>query len=423
MRFLTSMVLALALLLSSTLFAQGPPFDQLNREARDAYNAKEYARLVTVMERMNAIRPGHWRVLVNLAGANALAGHPDAAIAVLQRLSAMQVHLDLSDHDFDSLRDDARFVALAAANDALATTRIGSSDVAWTIPEKGLITEGLAYDAGSRSLYVSSARQGKVVRIDARGRTSDFTKKDPALHGLSGMGIDAKRRLLWACSTASARVAGFTKGDPNAAALVAFRLSDGGVAKRVNLEADAFCDDLSVARDGTVYASDSMGAIVRLRPGGDRAETLVPRGKIRSPQGSALSADENILYVSDYGGPIRAIDLATGDVAALQMPADFQSLGIDGLTRHGRSLIAVQNGIEPNRIVRLDLGDDAFTIARATILEMNHPLMNEPTIGKMAGDDYVLVGTSEGNKFDRGEPDPSTLSDGRIFRIHLADQH
>jgi len=146
----------------------------------------------------------------------------------------------------------------------------------------------------------------------------------------------------------------------------------------------------------------------------------VPHGVIRSPQGSVLSASERILYVSDYSGPIRAVDVATGDVVALRMPAGFQTRGIDGLTRHGRDLIAVQNGIEPNRILRLTLTPDGLGIAKAAILEMNHPQMDEPTIGRIDGDRYYFISTSQGNKFDAGPADEKKLMDGLVMKIDLS---
>ena len=409
----------LFLLLALAPCLQAQTFDELRPQVRAAIEAKDYPRLTSVLEQMNRIRPDHPNVLANLASVYALTARADASVAAIERLLAMKTWIDLGDSDFDAVRSDASFVAAAKRMDALRGERIGDARVAFTIPQKGLITEGLAIDAGGHAMYVSSARKGRIVRVDRHGRVRDLTS-DTGLHGLSGIGIDAKRKVLWACSTASPRVEGFQRGDANDASLVAFDIGSGKVLRRVPFpDAQSFCDDVTVTSDGTVYASDSSGAVLKLVADATAVETLVPRGKMRSPQGSVLSANGRILYVADYGGPIRAVDLVTGDVAPLRAPADVQLLGIDGLTRWKRSLVAVQNGIEPHRVLRLDLSADGLAIERASILSMNDPLMNEPTIGKVVGNTYYLVGTSEGNKFDRGTPDEATLSEGRIFAIRL----
>ena len=418
---LITMRLLVALLLAAALSASAQTWEELGRDMRAAYDAKDHARFLAVVTRMNAVRPDHPTVMTNMAGAYALNGRTGDAMAVLDRLAAMKIAVDTRDSDFDAVRSDPRFVRLAAEFDALRTARVEGADVAFRIPEKGLITEGLAYDPVTKSFFVTSARKGTLHRIDRSGVAHPFPiEGGSALHGLSGAGIDAKRRLIWVCSTASPRWERYAKGDPNDASIAAIDLRTGMVVRHVKAgDSEAFFDDLTVARDGTVYVSDSTGAVLRLRPGARELDTVVPHGAIRSPQGLALSADERLLYVADYGGAVRAVDLRMGDVVRLTMPADVQPMGIDGLERSGQSLIAVQNGITPNRVVRFDLSADGLKITRATVLEMNHPLLDEPTIGKAVGSAYYFIGTSQGNKFDRGQPDVAKLSDGLVFRIPL----
>lgn len=404
-----------------SLSAQQPNYEQLLAEASAAREAHDAPRYLEALERMRAQRPKHPTILVNLVAAYAMNGRADDAISVAESLVRMKVYFDASRADFDALRGDARFVRISDALGALRDARVAGASIAFRIPEKGLIPEGLAWDPKSGRYFVSSVRLGKIVQIDRDRHASDFVQSGIAgIHGLSGIGIDSRRRLLWACSTASPRVANYQKGDANDPAVIAFDLHHGKVARRIPFQqANGFCDDLTVADDGTLYVSDSTGAVLELSPGSDRLTTLVRRGVIRSPQGSVLSANGRVLYVADYGGPIRAVDVRTGDVAPLQLPDDFQPMGIDGITRHGNRLIAVQNGIEPNRVVALTLRRDGLAVSDWKILEMNHPLIDEPTIGKVVGDVYYFVGASQGNKFDAGNPDPAKLTDAIVFAIPL----
>src|SRR4051812_9537514 len=51
------------------------------------------------------------------------------------------------------------------------------AEVAFTINEKDLIPEGIAYDPAQKEFYVGSILKRKIVRIDSSGRASDFTSE------------------------------------------------------------------------------------------------------------------------------------------------------------------------------------------------------------------------------------------------------
>jgi hypothetical protein len=225
--------------------------------------------------------------------------------------------------------------------------------------------------------------------------------------GANGLAIDAKRRLLWASSRAFIRGGEIDKTHEHDTAVWAFDADSGKVVKHLTPPegADAL-DDLTLAADGTLYVSDSQGAVLALPPDGNELQVFVPRGKIRSSQGETVHG--KYLYVADYGGGVAVVDRETRDVTHMALPEDFPAFGIDGLTYANRWLFGVQNGVEPNRVVKLHLGPDGLRADRWEIIEMNHPLMDEPTIGVIAGDEYVFLAASQGNKFD----------DKKLDRLH-----
>jgi hypothetical protein len=59
-------------------------------------------------------------------------------------------------------------------------------------------------------------------------------------------------------------------------------------------------------------------------------------------------------------------------------------------------LIGVQNGVEPARVVRLDLSTDGTRVSAVHIIDMNQAHVAEPTIGVVAGDTYYYVANSFG---------------------------
>jgi sugar lactone lactonase YvrE len=158
-------------------------------------------------------------------------------------------------------------------------------------------------------------------------------------------------------------------------------------------------DDLTVAADGTVYLSDAEApAIYRLKPGAAALEPWVDGREVVSPNGLALSAKGEALYVADYTQGLLRIDTATGKAARL--PAEVPTVGIDGLARLGdRTLVAVQNGVAPPRILRIDLDEKGEGVDGAEAVELGREDWDEPTLGCVAGGDYYYVSNSHWPRF------------------------
>src|SRR5262249_24783127 len=164
------------------------------------------------MRTLGDMRPTHPTILYKLAGAYALNERADDAARVLERLTVLQLVFDAGqDADFAAIRTNAAVIRALEHMDAVRTRRIGNSTVAWTIDDPTFIPEGIAYDAASRSFFVSSQYQRRIVRVDSSHRVSRFVAE--GLDGLwmaFGIGVDARRRLLWAVSTAEPVMKGYT---------------------------------------------------------------------------------------------------------------------------------------------------------------------------------------------------------------------
>jgi streptogramin lyase len=392
-----------------------------------AYKAKDYPRYLAKMEEVTALRPTHPIFLNRLAGAYALNRKIAEAAATLQRLVALQLSHDIhTDPDFAAVKDDPRMASAVAALRAVAERRIGDAAIAFTVPDRTIIPEGIAYDESSRSFFVSSQYKRKIVRIDARGGVSDFiTQGQDGIWMVFGIAVDGPRRRLWAVSTAEAEMSGFAPTDEGRAGLFAFDLSTGKLLKKIVVDPAKpanYFDDLTVARDGRVFVSSGgNGSILTLAPDGEQLSVLVAPGTIQGPNGLALSSDNTRLYVSDYGGAIFLLDPRSGSTTRLGPPSDATIYGIDGLAWANGSLIGVENGVEPARVVRLTLSADGTRIDRVAILEMNHPKFGEPTIGVVAGQDYYFIANSHGGLMRRakGPLADEPLTEPTVLRIRL----
>lgn len=292
---------------------------------------------------------------------------------------------------------------LPAQSDALTArfeanrAPIGTSSAAIEIPADRRLIEGVAWDAPRRRLFAASVAGRELLVHDARGWRA---VPGVGAGSLFGLAVDPRRNLLWLTSGAVEQTP-----SPETAyrGLIALDLRSLRVVRRVAAPAGGSPGDLALAPDGTVYASDPQtGAVYRARPGAVALESLLPAGAMRSTQGLVVSPDGRRLYVADYAYGLAAIDLATGRIArvAARVPAMLD--GIDGLIADGATLIAIQNGASPRRIVRLHLTPDGVTIARVEVLERANPAWGEPTLGLIVNGGLLYVADAQWERYGPG---------------------
>ena len=105
--------------------AQSAPVKDLRyyfQAAQQAYAEGQYDAYRENLQEMLRLRPNHPTYLYNLAGANALSGRSDEALAILQRVAAAGlVYPAAEDEDFAPLRSSDVFAAILAAAGGLAS--------------------------------------------------------------------------------------------------------------------------------------------------------------------------------------------------------------------------------------------------------------------------------------------------------------
>jgi hypothetical protein len=89
----------------------------------------------------------------------------------------------------------------------------------------------------------------------------------------------------------------------------------------------------------------------------------------------------------------RIAELGSRRVRVLDAPRTAAILGIDGLYRAGETLLAVQNGVAPARLLRLSIDGDR--IASVEVLDSGHPAFADPTLGVVAGDRFYYIANSQ----------------------------
>jgi sugar lactone lactonase YvrE len=277
---------------------------------------------------------------------------------------------------------------------------VGKSRVAFRLPERDLITEGIAYDPKSGDFFVSSVHKRKVLRVTPDGRSSDFLKAgQDGLLGVTGLWVDSARRALWLSTAWAPMVADLRPEEKDTSFLMEYDLGSGKLRRKLappSGVSGANLSDFGVGPDGTLIVSDPFsGRMYVLPPRAEGLQVLVEKGILASPQGVAWSPDGSAVFVADYSQGIARIDPKTGAVALLPAPADTALSGIDGLVWARGSLVGIQNGVTPHKLLRLELAPDASRITRASVLERSNPEFEEPTLAVVAGSDLFYVAASQ----------------------------
>ena len=275
---------------------------------------------------------------------------------------------------------------------------IESSRVVSEVPAEAGLIESVVNPGGGLA-YAATSISHNVLMLYAPG-VGWVTDAIEGVNDLSGVISEPGDDMGWA---ASSNLDGSEEDEPLFNGLVGLT-GNRGESVLVPAPEGVALSDLSVGPDATVFASDPLnGGIYRKPPGTDASlSALVEPGTFRSPQGSALSADGDRLYVSDYRYGLAFIDIESGAVSRL--PSDVPVLldGIDGLWRHENELIAVQNGTSPMRISAFTLSEDGERIVGARVLEQAHSEWTEPLGGNLSGDTLVYVGTGQWDRYDKG---------------------
>jgi sugar lactone lactonase YvrE len=268
--------------------------------------------------------------------------------------------------------------------------------------------ESIAFDGPSRTFFLGDVRHRQVWVRSTTGRFRPLLTSDHRLWAVLGMAVDEQQRALWIASAAIPPMQGYQPADAGCTALFRCSLSAPDQLVRFEPPADdqphAF-GDVVLDHQGSVYVSDSQTPVLyRLSAGSSQLERWLSLPGY-SLQGMAVSADGQRLYVADYGTGLFVVDLQTKGVRRLELPRDANLRGIDGLCRVGDQLLAIQNGMGPQRIVALRLAADGHSVERVRLLEGRVSVLPEPTLGTQAGNWFYFVADSPWSRYGTGQPE------------------
>ena len=416
--------LIILLFLADVVCNRTSPNDGLKKHLQlsiKAYQAKNYPEYYRLMSRIVDLEPQNYKHRYNLACACALNNDVKSAVKILRFLLDEDYDLALlaeTDSDFDAINNTTAFQE--TLNRIKEKTKpLNNSNIAFSIPEKDLIPEGIAYDPVEDSFYVGSTHKCKIIKIDRKKRISEFAKqRHDGLVSVLGMQVDSERRFLWAVTSYGFYKSNLPKELLGTTGVFKYSLQTKKLLKKYILpqEENHMLNDLTIDPNGDVYVTDwRIPAIYKISLERDTIEKVIDLP--RRPNGIDLSDDGTKLYVSGEG--IGVLDLSSKTFEELKHPVNMYLSG-DGLYFYGNSLIAVQNG-GLRKITRFYLNEDQDEIVRSQALEAYHPLFNIPTTGVIVGNQFYYIANSQLREYDSdGNLSPlSELEETQILRVEL----
>jgi hypothetical protein len=399
-------------------------FAQTQREMYNAsikaYEAKDYKTFLKLTKTLDSIRPFHPTYIYNLASANALNDNLEEAILTLKKMVLMDNTTAFeTDEDFKSLQQDQAFrdvQALKAAQNKL----VGTSKQVVTLNEKELHPEGVTYLPKSRIWLASSIRKRKVVAFDIKtGQCTDWLK-DTSMLSVLAMKADAKEQFLWIATAAFAEMEHFDKAMEGKAEVLKVDIHTRKIVKRFGVDGKHVFGDLIVAPNGVVYISDSGKPLVYKIENDVISEFVSFEKDGFNLQGLAFNSNCSKLFVADYLNGITVVDMATKAKTVLAFPEGTSAKGIDGLVFYKNSLIAIQNGVKPIRIVEFQLNEKQNEISGFKVLDNNRPEFNEPALATIVGEKLYFFANSPWAAYGQnGMLDVAKISNPMLFSCKL----
>lgn len=400
--------------------------DSLLQLAGQLREAGETAKETLVWKRMVALRPQVGALRYELAASYAQQDMKSEAYNTLLELQAAGFANEVEkDQRFAPVSDTEvwQYIVQGFVRNRDA---FGEGRVAYTLPREDLLVESLAYDSTRGRVLVGSVREGKVYAVGEDGSLSAVAEADEAngMWGVFGIAVDTERGVLWVASTAVPHYKGYNaERDLGKAGIFKFELASGKFIKSFLspvVPGQSFVlSNITVAPDGSVYVVDGVNNVIyQVRD--DSFRRLLQAPHLSGLRGVAVSDDSKRLYFSDVQRGVFGLDLDSGKPFDVSWPKALSLASIESMAWWNNHLVVVQNGLPPNRIMRLKLSPDGRQIVQGHPLEANQPalpLQVGATIGKDA--EFFLIGNSQRNQYDRfGLPrSRDRLEGARIYRL------
>ena len=395
--------------------AERPPLDEMPQsfqlaywlnQAALAFDELDYEDWAKASERLHALRPYNQDFMTHLVRAYAHQERFTEAYNMMLMMQQQGLAQEWSDYsELEPLRTHGLYEHLTTLMMS-ASEPFGESRVLSQLDDIEM-PEALTYDSETDRKFIGTVRGGAILVSENNQSFTTFAdeKSVPELMAVLDIEADSERRHLWVATAALKQWRGFRQSAAGRTSILQLDLDSGELIATHRLIPDrkphAF-GALEVASDGTVYAADmATPGVYRLQPGERHPQPFFRHSDFASTRGIALSDDDSKLYMADYEIGIFVVDTSdAGQAWKLFAPENLNEGGIDGLYWWNEHLVAIQNGIDPDRVLRLKLGEDGLGVVEVAPIVSALPQFDTPTYGMIIDDELVFLAGSHWHHVD-----------------------
>ncbi len=375
-------------------------------KAAEAYREQDIESWVEATEELHRLRPYNQDFMRHLVEGHARLGNLREAYDIMLKMQQQGLAEDWDEVDaLEPMRGHELYDHLSGLmNDA--GEPFGDVSVWSTLDPEYAMPEAMAAGDDGR-VFVGTVRDGLILTSEDGQEWETFASPGdvPQLQAVFDLAVDAQRGHLWVATGSVSQFQGKAREDDVRSALLRLDLESGELQAEYPISSGGgrnLLGSLTVAGDGTVFAADTQSPVVyRLEPGDEELSHFFGHPNFTSLRGLALNQDDSLLYVADYELGLFVVDAAGGKQAwKLAVPESFNAGGIDGLFHWDGHLIAIQNAISPERVVRLEIGADGLGVEGVAPLAAAREEFDTPTFGVMDGNNLYFLAASHWQHVD-----------------------
>jgi len=268
---------------------------------------------------------------------------------------------------------------------------MGQGRVAFTLPDASVRPESIAWDDGRGKFLVGTIESGAILAVTPGGEVQELlhSADDNGLLAITGIAVDQAHQRLW---VSSAGVPGFRQVLPTElgrGALLEFDLKTLQLLQRYDVPVDGLPHvpgSVVVTPGGDVYLIDrAVQMVFRKLAGAKKLEMYLASSNFAGFRDLALSDAGDKLYLADAALGIAVVDLGTKTSSMLSGPESLNLGGLSGVMYSEGRLFVLQNGITPQRLMRLELDASGLSVTKATPLAVALGDFDAPSFGTVQG--------------------------------------
>jgi sugar lactone lactonase YvrE len=224
------------------------------------------------------------------------------------------------------------------------------------INDKNVFPENLSHTSDG-TIFIGGQVSAAIYKVPPGGTVAEtwLKKGTHGMFDIFGILVEERTNTLWVCSTDRR-----TK-TRDETALVALDLKTGDLKGKYPFPGGGTCNDMAVARNGAVYATDTLhGRVYRLAKGGKALTEVVRHPMLVGADGIVFTPDGK-LYTNTYGtGLLFRINLDRGGTRGrlTQITPDVKLVQPDGMRLGPDGTLYMTQGAGSLDIVTFD-GDMA----------------------------------------------------------------